>query len=74
MPLSEEKVQLATSAWRANRLPLSELMAARRERLDAQLRLRELAAERDLAAALLHLSFQAPQLSHPATQGAPAHE
>ncbi|HTF83180.1 MAG TPA: TolC family protein [Cellvibrio sp.] len=74
LPLSEEKVQLATSAWRANRLPLSELMAARRERLDAQLRLRELAAERDLAAALLHLSFQAPQLSHPATQGAPAHE
>jgi cobalt-zinc-cadmium efflux system outer membrane protein len=60
LPLAEEKVALTLAAWRGNRASLADLIAARRERIEAELRAIELEGERLQLAARLHYTYGYP--------------
>lgn len=57
LPLAEEKVTLAMAAWRGGKGNLAELIAARRERIDVELKLIELDGQRRKTAARLHYAY-----------------
>ena len=57
LPLAEEKVQLATAAWRSGKGALSEVIAARRERIDTELKAIAVEGERQQMAARLHYAY-----------------
>ncbi|TXH74016.1 TolC family protein [Thiobacillus sp.] len=57
LPLAEEKVTLAMAAWRGGKGNLAELIAARRERIDVELKLIELDGRRRQTAARLHYAY-----------------
>lgn len=59
LPLAEEKVALALAAWRGGKGSLTELIAARRERIDAELKAIALAGELRQLAARLHYAYGA---------------
>lgn len=57
LPLSDEKVALALAAWRGGKGTLSELIIARRERIDNELKKIALEGERRQLAARLHYAY-----------------
>lgn len=57
LPLAQERVDLATAAWRGGQGSLTDLIAARRERIDAELRAIALDGERRQVAARLHYAW-----------------
>lgn len=57
LPLAEEKVRLATSAWRGGKGMLADVVAARRERIDAELKTLAVDGERRQMAARLHYAY-----------------
>ncbi|KAB2311466.1 TolC family protein [Betaproteobacteria bacterium SCN2] len=57
VPLAREKVDLAMADWRGGRGSLADLIAARRERIDAELKAIQLAGARLQMAARLHYSY-----------------
>lgn len=57
LPLAEEKVGLAMAAWRGGKGNLTDLVAARRERIDAELKAIALEGERLQVAARLHYAY-----------------
>ena len=65
LPLANEKVELAMAAWRGGKGSLTDLIAARRERIDAELKAIALEGERQQVAARLYYAYgnSAPQLA-----------
>jgi cobalt-zinc-cadmium efflux system outer membrane protein len=63
LPLAQEKVALMQAAWRGGLGSLAELIAARRARIDAELKAIELAGARDEMAARLHFTYAQPDES-----------
>ena len=57
LPLADEKVSLATADWRSGRGGIMDVVGARRERIDAQLRLISLEGEQRQVAARLHYTY-----------------
>lgn len=57
LPLAEEKVRLTTAAWRGGKGVLSEVIAARRERIDTELKAIAVEGERQQMAARLHYAY-----------------
>ncbi len=57
LPLATEKVELAMADWRGGKGGLSEVIVARRERIDTELKLIQIAGERSQMAARLHYAF-----------------
>lgn len=57
LPLADEKVALALAAWRGGSGSLADLVAARRERIDADLERIDLEGQRQQAAARLHFAY-----------------
>ncbi len=57
LPLAEEKVQLATAAWRSGKGALTEVIAVRRERIDTELKAIAVEGERRQMAARLHYAY-----------------
>lgn len=60
LPLAHEKVALAEASWRGGKGDLVDLVAARRERVDAELMLIALEGERREMAARLHYAYSEP--------------
>ncbi|MBT9567972.1 MAG: TolC family protein [Thiobacillus sp.] len=63
LPLAREKVALAEASWRGGKGELVDLVAARRERVDAELMLIALEGERRQIAARLHYTYNSPAVS-----------
>lgn len=63
MPLAGEKVDLAMASWRGGKGELVDLVMARRERIDVDLRSIALEGERLQMAARLHYAYSEPTLS-----------
>ncbi|MBK9252658.1 MAG: TolC family protein [Proteobacteria bacterium] len=57
LPLADEKVSLATADWRSGKGGIMDVVGARRERIDAQLRLISLEGEQRQVAARLHYTY-----------------
>ncbi len=57
LPLANEKVTLTLAAWRGAQTSLTELVNARRERIDAELKTLTLEGERQQLAASLHYGY-----------------
>jgi outer membrane protein TolC len=57
LPLSDEKVALATAAWRGNQGSLADVVTARLERIDTELKAIALEGERAQLAARLHYAY-----------------
>lgn len=57
LPLAEEKVQLATAAWRGGKGMLADVIATRRERIDTELKAIAVEGERQQMAARLHYAY-----------------
>ena len=57
LPLAEEKVDLAMADWQGGRGSLSDVIIARRERIDAKLKLIEITGERSQMAARLYYAY-----------------
>ena len=57
LPLAEEKVALALADWRAGKISVMDVINARRERIDAGLKLTSLEGERLQVAANLHYTY-----------------
>lgn len=57
LPLAEEKVRLATAAWRGGKGMLADVIAARRERVDTELKAIAVEGERQQMAARLHYAY-----------------
>ncbi len=57
LPLAEEKVALALADWRAGKISVMDVINARRERIDAGLKLTALEGERLQVAANLHYTY-----------------
>lgn len=57
LPLANEKVALTLAAWRGTQTSLTELVNARRERIDAELKTLTLEGERQQLAASLHYGY-----------------
>lgn len=57
LPLAAEKIALASAAWRGGRGSLADLVAARRERIDAELEVIALEGKRQQVAARLHYAY-----------------
>jgi outer membrane protein TolC len=57
LPLADEKVALTRAAWRGGAGSLADLIAARRERIDAELGRIDLEGQRQQAAARLHFAY-----------------
>ncbi len=64
LPLADEKAALAMAAWRGGKGSLAEVVAARRERIDAELEAIELDGQRRQVAARLHYAYG----DHPGAQ------
>lgn len=60
LPLAREKVAFAEASWRGGKGDLVDLVAARRERVDAELMLIALEGERREMAARLHYAYSEP--------------
>jgi hypothetical protein len=58
LPLADEKVALALAAWRGDKGSLDEVIAARRERIELQLKTIALTGERQQIAARLQLTYR----------------
>ncbi len=54
LPLATEKIELAMAAWRGGKGSLSDVIAARRDRIDTELKIIELDGQRRQIAARLH--------------------
>lgn len=54
LPLAVEKISLAMAAWRGGKGSLAEVIAARRERIDTELKIIDLDGQRQKIAARLH--------------------
>jgi outer membrane protein, heavy metal efflux system len=61
LPLAEQRVNLSLADYQAGRGELSELIAARRERVEAQLRHLDFLEQRALVAARLHFAYAGHQ-------------
>ncbi|HEX7972274.1 MAG TPA: TolC family protein [Thiobacillus sp.] len=57
LPLATEKIELATAAWRGGKGSLAEVIAARREHVDAELKIIELEGLRRQVAARLYYAY-----------------
>lgn len=57
LPLAEEKVRLATAAWRGGKGMLAEVVTARRERIETELKTIAVEGERRQMAARLHYAY-----------------
>jgi outer membrane protein TolC len=57
LPLADEKVTLAMADWRGGKISVMDVISARRERLDAGLKLIALEGERQQVAANLHYTY-----------------
>lgn len=57
LPLADEKLNLVMADWRGNKGGLTDVIAARRERIDAELKLIQLSGERSQVAARLHYAY-----------------
>lgn len=57
LPLAQEKVTLAMAAWRGNKGSLTEVIGARRERIESELKSIELDGQRRQLAARLHYAY-----------------
>lgn len=57
LPLAEEKVRLATAAWRGGKGALADVVTARRERIDTELKAIAVEGERQQMAARLHYAY-----------------
>jgi outer membrane protein TolC len=57
LPLLREKIELTLAGYRANKSDLSEVIAARREWIDAQLKLIDLEGQRSQTAARLYFAY-----------------
>ncbi|MEO6081465.1 MAG: TolC family protein [Steroidobacteraceae bacterium] len=57
LPLADEKVTLATADWRGGKISVMDVITARRERIDAGLKLIALEGEQLQAAANLHFTY-----------------
>ena len=64
LPLADEKVALAMAAWRGGKGSLAEVIAARRERIDTELKVIELEGQRRQVAARLYYAYG----DHPGAQ------
>ncbi|MHB1075272.1 TolC family protein [Thiobacillus sp.] len=64
LPLADEKVELAMAAWRGGKGSLAEVVAARREHIDAELKTIELDGQRRQVAARLYYAYG----DHPGAQ------
>ena len=60
LPLATEKIELAMADWRGGKGGLSDVIVARRERIDAELKLIQIAGERSQMAARLHYAYGEP--------------
>ena len=60
LPLASEKVALAMADWQGGRGSLSDVITARRERVDAQLKLIEITGDRSQMAARLYYAYAEP--------------
>lgn len=60
LPLADEKVSLASASWRGGRGSLTDVIAARRERIDTRLMTIALTGERRQMAARLHFAYGDP--------------
>lgn len=65
VPMANEKVALALAAWRGTQGGLITLLAARRERIDSELRVIALEGERKQLAARLHFGYGNPAGEQP---------
>ena len=65
LPLADEKLALATADWRGSKSSLSEVIVARRERIDADLKLIQLTGERSQMAARLYYAYGEPAGEQP---------
>lgn len=63
LPLAEEKVRLTTAAWRGGKGMLADVVAARRERIDTELKAIAVEGERQQMAARLHYAYGADDIS-----------
>jgi len=63
LPLAGEKVDLALAGWRGGKGELTDLVMARRERIDAELMAIALEGERRQMAARLHYAYSEPTLT-----------
>lgn len=61
IPLVEEKVSLALAAWHGGQGKLSEVLDARRERIETQLKAIAVSGAREELAARLHYSYAQPE-------------
>ena len=57
LPLAEEKVRLVTAAWRGGKSSLADVIAARRERIETELKSIAVEGERQQMAAQLHYAY-----------------
>jgi outer membrane protein TolC len=57
LPLAREKAELTLAAYRSGKTELTAVLAARRERLDEQLKLIDLQGQQSQIAARLHLAY-----------------
>ncbi|MBS0328708.1 TolC family protein [Thiobacillus thioparus] len=57
LPLADEKVELAMAAWCGGKGSLAEVIAARRERIDTELKVIELEGQRRQVAARLYYAY-----------------
>jgi outer membrane protein TolC len=57
LPLADEKIALATAAWRGNKGSLADVAAARLERIDTELKAIALEGESAQLAARLHYTY-----------------
>jgi len=60
LPLAEQKVSLALASWRGGKGSLTEVIAARRERIDSQIKTLALSGNRRQMAARLHFTYGDP--------------
>ncbi len=67
LPLAEEKIALTLAAWRGGQGTLAQVLAARRERIEIQLKARAIAGTRAELAARLHYSYAQPDDARLAT-------
>ena len=65
LPLAKEKVDLAMADWQGGRGNLSDVIIARREHIDAKLRLIEISGERSAMAARLYYAYAEPAGAKP---------
>jgi len=63
LPLAGEKVDLALAGWRGGKAELTDLVMARRERIDAELMAIAFEGERRQMAARLHYAYSEPNVS-----------